>query len=76
MVGGVGDLQVVVEDAVHGRLLLGGRVEGAGLFGDVGTQQVVEGVAAGHVFGDQVCAGQSAPAITSDPDRETGANAA
>ncbi|HUZ38012.1 MAG TPA: hypothetical protein VMV17_16950, partial [Streptosporangiaceae bacterium] len=51
-------MRVVVKDPVHGGVADVLAVMGAGLFGDVGTKQVVEGVPAGDVLGEQVLANQ------------------
>ena len=56
--GGVSGTQVVVERPADRRPPGGVAVEGAGLLGGVGAQQVMEGVTAGGVLGDQVRAGQ------------------
>ena len=56
--GGVSGVQVVVQRPADGRPPGGIAVEGAGLLGGVGAQQVMEGVTAGGVLGDQVRAGK------------------
>ena len=58
--GAGGGVQVVVEHPADGGVALGLAVGVAGLLGGVGAQQVVEGVPAGDVLGDQVRAGQLA----------------
>src|SRR4029453_15524033 len=57
-VGGVGGVEVVVEEAVGGGVALRVGVVGVGEVGGVGAEQVVQGVAAGGVLGDQVRAGE------------------
>jgi hypothetical protein len=56
--GLAGGVQVVVEDATHGRVAGVLAVVGQGLFGRVGTEQVVAGVPPGGVLGEQVRLGQ------------------
>jgi len=58
--GGGGGVQVVVEDPADGGVAAGLAAGVVGLLGGVGAQQVVEGVPAGDVLGDQVGAGQLA----------------
>jgi hypothetical protein len=58
--GAGGGVQVVVEHPADGGVAVGGAVGVAGLLGGVGAQQVMQGVPAGHVLGDQVRAGQLA----------------
>ena len=53
-------MQVVVEDPADGGVAVGLGVEVAGLVGGVGAEQVVEGVPAGCVLGDQAVAGELA----------------
>jgi hypothetical protein len=53
-----GGVQVVVEEAIHGRVPDRLAVVRLGLLSGVGAEQVVEGVAAGRVLGKQVRAGQ------------------
>jgi hypothetical protein len=48
----------VVQHPADGGVALVGGVVGVGEVGGVGTEQVVEGVAAGYVFGEQGGAGQ------------------
>ena len=55
--GGVRGVQVVVEYPVHRRAPRVVAVPGPGLLGGVGAQQVVEGIPAGDVLGQQVRAG-------------------
>jgi hypothetical protein len=52
-----GGVQVVVEQAMHGRVPDLLAVVRLGQFGGVGAEQVVAGVPAGSVLGDQVCPG-------------------
>jgi hypothetical protein len=56
--GAAGAVQVVVECLVDGGLALVLVVEGPGLVGGVGAKQVVEGIPAGNVLGDQAVAGE------------------
>ena len=58
--GAGGGVQVVVEHPADGLAPVGVAVGVVGLLGGVGAQQVVEGVPAGDVLGDQVRAGQLA----------------
>jgi len=53
-----GGVQVVVEEAMHGRVPDLLAVVRLGLLGGIGAEQVVEGVAAGRLLGEQVRAGQ------------------
>src|SRR5262249_11421087 len=57
-VGGVGGVQVVVKEAVGGAAALLVGIGGVGQVGGVGTQQVMEGVPAGGVLGEQAGPGQ------------------
>ncbi|MDQ0936197.1 hypothetical protein QFZ49_006172 [Streptomyces turgidiscabies] len=57
-VGRVRGVQIVVEHAVHGHAPDVVTVVPGDQFGGVGAQQVVEGVPAGHMFGEQVSANQ------------------
>jgi hypothetical protein len=51
-------VQVVVKHPAQCPVLFFAGVVGAGLVGGVGAQQVVEGIAAGGVLGQQVSGGQ------------------
>ena len=60
MAAAAGGVQVVVEDPAAGDVAVGSLSHVAGLVGGVGAQQVVEGVPARSVLGDQAITGELA----------------
>lgn len=57
-VGGVGGVQIPSEEPLDGAVPLGRCLLGQDTFACVDTQQIVQGVAAGQVLGEQMGAGQ------------------
>ena len=65
-------MQVVIQEPIDDGSQLGTGVKSAGLLGGIGAEQVVEGVPAGNVLGDQAGTGELAEQLACLHDVQAG----